>query len=384
MTSRFFGRCGRTTLTGLLLALGALCATPTGPRPLAAQTVAPLVVTPPDATPTAPGGGPALAAGAGGGPARAGGLLSRVSATMGLAETMAQMRGRALNGEPFSRLGVSEECDYDRFVSLIQDGSSSLSTIRSMKENGLPKGRWGLPTVDALEMILQVGGTLAQAASARAERQGLIEHVEQMCQTSVQQDEMARQLELTRQAKQGTDRAIRPLLGNLQLTEVRESLERNRTLSSWTARYHEATPVGALAQDTLWRQTDRLLQTAQTASIAMHQRLDEMQQMLDVAHNQLYEPADEAGVCASGQRAPAGADTLHLAPGVDRLACGPVSDERATQVLGEIDLLKAQAKGIQVASVAWLMHVKHVDVTTGTVLAKRQEYTRQNFQMHGY
>lgn len=313
---------------------------------------------------------PAKASGLGGG------WWQKVDGSLDLATAMTEMRARG-------RMGISEECDYNKFLETIKSGANSLKSFKDLNKNKA-KGRWGLPTVDALQTMLHIGEAVVSAKAAKAERDGLIEHIEQVCQVSVQQDEVKRQLEMVQMAKKGTEKSVAPMLGILNLQKATESLNHEKIAQEWSVNYRNTTPQGAIANDTLWRAADQVLLANYQITSEFKSRLNDLDAMLEVAANQMYIPTDANGLCPGGARPPAKADTLNLGQGIKRLACAPVSEERATQVLAQITLLRTQAKALRVAAMAHITQVKLIEANHTAVMNKKDVSKRVNGLTNGF
>lgn len=302
---------------------------------------------------------PAKAAAGGGG----GGWWQKVDGTLDLATAMTEMRKRG-------RMGISEECDYNKFIETINKSSENLKMVTDLKRNKAG-GKGGLPVFDIVQQALHIGEAVMSAKTAMAEKQGLIEHIEQVCQTGIQQDEVKRQLEMTKMAKQGTEQSVAPMLGSLDLEKARAGAQHKKNVQDWAVNYHDVTDKGALPNDTLWRGADQILLANYQLTQEMNQRLKDLDGMLEVAAVQMYIVADNRGICPNGQPAPLNADTLKMGQGIRRRACAPVLEERATQVMAQMNLLRTEAKALRVAAMARLLQVKTLEVTTGAVSKKR-------------
>lgn len=299
--------------------------------------------------------------------------LRKASATMSTVEALTLVKARPGGG-------FQPDCDYASYLQTIQTANGKMKTWKQRDKADKVKGRWGwLPTADFLDMILGFSSVIAQGAILHQSRMSVPELIQQMCVTSVSQDQTRRQVALTREAYTKSDQAIVESASSLTLSPLAQSLEREAIQQNWTAYYSEVSAGRVVAGDSVWREADALLRRTQGEIEPMMKRMREIEEQLKAAESFVFTPRDPNGKCPGGvddasatttdpDGAGRGPDSFQGVPADKCL----VSGERAMQVTPWLELIGTDAYRIRVLAQARLLQIRALELSSLTVQRRKE------------
>lgn len=299
--------------------------------------------------------------------------LRKASATMSTAEALTLVKARPGGG-------FQPDCDYGSYLETIQTANGKMKTWKQRDKADKVKGRWGwLPTADFLDMILGFSSVIAQGAILHQSRMSVPELIQQMCVTSVSQDQTRRQVALTREAYTKSDQAVEQSAAALTISPLAQALEREAIQQNWTAYYTEVAASRVVAGDSVWREADALLRRTQADIEPMMKRMREIEEQLKAAESFVFTPRNPDGKCPGGADdasattknpdGSGGGSTSFQGVPADKCL---VSGERAMQVTPWLELIGTDAYRIRVLAQARLLQLRALELSSLTVQRRKE------------
>jgi len=280
--------------------------------------------------------------------------------------------------------GLQMDCNYGNYMKTLDAAHKSTRTFqKDMKNRDKAKGRWGiLPTGDMVDMVLHFGTVVAQGAILRQSQLSIPDMVQQMCVTSVSQDQVQRQVSLSREARIGADKSINSSAAFFTVQSVSNSLERQSISANWKGYYTEVTPVQGIAGDSLWREADAQMQAVQSQLEAFSRRERELNGMLEAAKRFVFVAADSSGRCPGAVDDPTAISTNPLGsggvPGARRRTGEEclAPPERADQATAWLELIGADTERMIMLVKARQLQLNTLELSTMSVVRRQQRLTQ--------
>ena len=295
---------------------------------------------------------------------------------------IANLRGEAM--------GLLRGCDYLECLEMVDMAMEGWDFIKDLKNDIKGRDRRGMPLTDYISMVLRGGGTYAAKEAAEAESRNLLYQLEQVCNTAVQLDEIARMLEVTETRSRGIEMAIDWVLDDsiFDSEYERAGSERARIIEEYTSLYAIATPGPGTPQDTLWASIDHVLHETLSAGEEYEQAVDRIHGQIGELKRQLVHLAEPVAgdEDEDGEEGEARWECPEGYPSADELeefdqetgypVCGPLTPERAKQVLAHVEVLKLEIAAIRLDTDARGLEVDAVRLMTDTHNRKLGETAR--------
>lgn len=296
-------------------------------------------------------------------------------------------------------MGLLDGCDYEDYLAMMQLGIEGWDWVQELRTEDRDGGSRGLPTTDYITMVLRAGASEATRRSAVAEAKNLMYQLEQVCNAVVQEDEVNRMLDIVEARSSGIGEEIAGFVRSMK--DLYEDIDneqypgdlRERITSEHSELYATSTPgpggpEAGTHQDTLWAAVNESIGETVGAADEYADAVEVIYEQIEELRGELVHLAepdeDEGWVCPEDAGYPSASEVDEYDEETGRPICGPLTPERAKQVLAQVEVLKLELEAIRMDAEARGLEVDAVRLMSDNQQRQLSQTANLRFRMGGF